>query len=92
MPTKLHGVTFDKTVIFRRRNNGTKCVISGFRGKVDENCLLSFYAVSSSNFLSTLRDNISVPSWRVKMGLIGLKIGPIGCPETSARNYRYSLR
>jgi hypothetical protein len=91
MPTKLHCVTFEKTVVFRRRDNGTKCVISGFRNKVDKNCLLSYYAASSSNFLSMFRDNLSVPSSRAKMGTISLKIGPVSCPETSIRIYYYSL-
>ena len=35
--------------------------------------------------LPTFRDNLSVPSSRVKKG-------PIGCSETLARNYYYSLR
>jgi len=68
MPTKLHGVTFEKTVIFRRRNDGTECVISGFRGEVDENCLLSYYAVSSSNFLSTFRNNFKGPIFKGQDG------------------------
>jgi hypothetical protein len=43
------------------------CVISGFRRKVDEICsLLGYYAAYSSNSLSTFRDNLSVPSSRVK--------------------------
>ena len=36
----------------------------------------------------TLQDNLSVPSSTVKNPL---KMGPIGCPATSIRNYRYSL-
>ena len=42
--------------------------------------LLQYYAASSGNSLSTLQDNLWV---RI------LKMGPIGCPETSARNYHY---
>ena len=51
------------------------------------NCaLLGYYAASSGNFLPTFRDNLSVPSsWPLKMG-------SIGCPETSVRKYHYSLR
>ena len=42
------------------------CEISGFRREVDENCaLLGCYAARSRN-LSTFRDNLSVPSSRVK--------------------------
>jgi hypothetical protein len=42
------------------------CEISGFRREVDENCaLLGYYAARSRNFLSTFRDNQSVPSSKV---------------------------
>jgi hypothetical protein len=52
------------------------------RREPDENgALLGHYAASSGNFLPTFRD---------KSGT--LKMGPIGWPETSVRNYRYSLR
>jgi hypothetical protein len=44
-----------------------RCVISGFRRKVDENCtLLGYDAANSGNSLSTFRDNLSVPSSSVK--------------------------
>ena len=57
-----------------------------------ENCaLLDFYTASIGNFLPTFRDNLPVPSPGVKNPL-PLKMGPIGCPETSVRNYQYSLR
>jgi len=74
-----------------------QCVISGFRSEVYENCaLLGYYAASSGNFLPTFWDNVLVPSlgaktpkesnsWTLKMGLIG-------CPETSVRNYNNPLR
>ena len=40
------------------------CVTSGVRLAVDETCaVLRYYAASSGNFLPTLRDNLSVPSW-----------------------------
>ena len=42
--------------------------------------------MSGSNSLSTFWDHLSSPSTRP------LKMGPIGCPETSVRNYRYWLR
>jgi len=65
------------------------CVISVFRREVDENCaLLGYCAAGSGNLLPTFRDNLSVSSSTVKT----LKTGPIGCPETSVRNYYYSLR
>jgi hypothetical protein len=59
-----------------------------------ENCSLpGYYATRSGNFLPTFRDNLSVPS----LGFMLLdswtpKMGPIGCPETSVRNYHYALR
>jgi hypothetical protein len=39
--------------------------------------------LSSGHFLATFRDNPIVPNE---------PMGPIGCPETSVRNYHYSLR
>jgi len=72
-------------------------VISGFYLKVDENyALLGYYAASSISLL-TFRDSHPVPSSKVKNSLSCrqdswlLKIGPVGCPETSLRNYHYSL-
>jgi hypothetical protein len=42
-------------------------VISGFRRDVDQICaLLGYYAASSGNSVPTFRDNLSVPSSRVK--------------------------
>ena len=64
-------------------------LISGFpRCEVAENrAILGYYAASSGNFLPTFRDNLLVP-FRI---LDPLKIGPIGFPEASVRNYPYSL-
>jgi hypothetical protein len=70
-------------------SHSTLCrfVISGLRREVDENCaILGHHAASSGNFLPTFRDNLSVPSSRVK------KMGPIFCLGTSVWNYHYSLR
>jgi hypothetical protein len=42
-------------------------VISGFRRDIDEICaLLGYYAALSGNSAPTCRDNLSVPSSRVK--------------------------
>jgi len=42
-------------------------VISNFHSEVDENCsILGHYTASNGNSLLTFRDNISVPSSRVK--------------------------
>ena len=50
--------------------------------KPNEKCaLLGRYAASSGNFLPTF---FGKPT--------GLRMGPIGCPETSVRNAHYSLR
>jgi hypothetical protein len=47
--------------------------------------LLGYYVASSGNFLPTFRDNLSfTPAGTLRMG-------PIGCPETSARIYHYLL-
>ena len=59
------------------------CVI---KTKLVENCALLRYCVArSANSLPTFRDNQLVPQWPLKMG-------PIGCPETSVRYYPYTLR
>ena len=47
--------------------NRNKTVISGFRRVGDKNCiLLGCYAASSGNSLPTFRNNLSVPSSKVK--------------------------
>jgi hypothetical protein len=49
------------------RIKATITLISGFRRDVDEICgLLGYYAASCGNCLPTFRDNVSVPSPRVK--------------------------
>ena len=73
--------------------------------KWDEICaLLGYYATSSSNPLPTFRDNVSVPSLRVKNSKKQnfssfypriswpLKMGAILCPETSVKDYHSMLR
>jgi len=51
------------SVLLQTRFN---CEISGFRRQVDDNCaLLCYYAACSGNSLTTLQDNLSVPSSRV---------------------------
>ena len=72
--------------------NSQVCIISGIRREVDETCpLLGYYAAGSGNSLTTFRDNLSAPFSRGQNSW-SLKKGPIGCPETSVRNYRYPLR
>jgi len=46
---------------------------------------MGYYVAYSDNSLPKFRDNLSVPFSRVK------KYGPICCPETSIRDYHYSL-
>jgi len=69
-------------------------VISGFRRDVDGIwALLGCCAAYNDDSLPTFRDNLSIPSSRVKKSKIRpfiswpLKLGPMGCPETSVRNY-----
>jgi hypothetical protein len=65
------------------------CVISGLCHEVDENCaFVGYYAVCSGNFLPTFRGNLSAPSSGFKYER--KEMGPLGCPETSVRNYHYS--
>jgi hypothetical protein len=49
--------------------------------------LLGYYEACSGNTLPTFRDNLLVSFLRVKKISV-----PIGCPETSVRNYHYRLR
>ena len=52
-----------------------------------ENCaLLAYGAASSGNSLPTFRDSLTAPDFLL------LKIGRIGCPETSVRSYHYLPR
>jgi hypothetical protein len=54
-----------------------KFVASGFRRDVDEiYALLGCYAALSGDPLPTFRDNVSVPSTRVKFISLPLKMGP----------------
>jgi hypothetical protein len=68
-------------------------VISGCRREVDENCaVLGDYAASSDDFLPTFRNKLSVPSSGSRTKQRPVKMGAMGCHETSVRNYHYSLR
>jgi hypothetical protein len=72
------------------RNGNT--LILGICRDVDEICaLLGYYAASCVNYLPTFRDNVSVPSSRVKSPRT-LKMGPIRGPETSVNNYHATPR
>jgi hypothetical protein len=63
---------------------------SGFHHKIKENCtLLGYYAARSGNLLTMFPDNLSVASTRVMNPEV--KMGAIGCPETSVSNYHYML-
>jgi hypothetical protein len=59
--------------------------------------LLRYYATSNGNTLPTFRDNVSVPSSRVKKSnnvswtTWSLKMGPICCLETSVKDYHSML-
>jgi hypothetical protein len=69
--------------------NAEKCVVvSGFSRDVDEICApLGYYTALIGSSLQTFRENLSVPSSRLKMSKktswtsSPLKMGPIGCAE-----------
>jgi hypothetical protein len=66
----------------------TKCayekhMISGFRHEVCEICALFFWDITQC--MVVFQNNLSVLSSGVK------HIGPIGCTETSVRNYQHTL-
>jgi len=50
--------------------------------------LVGYYTASSGNFVMVFRNDLSVPSSRAWL----LKMRPVDCPETSVRDYHYSLR
>jgi hypothetical protein len=67
--------------------NSLLYVISGFRHDADEiRALLGYNAALSGNPLLMFRDNISVPSSRIK------NMGLIRCPEMSVKDYHSMLR
>jgi hypothetical protein len=75
-----------------RVNKFTTCVVSNFHRQVHDICNpLGYYAAYNGNSLSTFRDNQSFPSSRVN-NYWPLKMGPTGCPETSAKNDHFTLR
>jgi hypothetical protein len=51
---------------------------------------LGYYAAISGGFARMFPDNLSVPSSRDINPRSSLKMGQVGCPETSVRNYHYS--
>jgi hypothetical protein len=69
-------------------------MISSLCRELDETwTILGYYAACNGNSLPEFRDNLSGSSSRLnKMDFWPLKIGLIGCPETSVRNYHYTLR
>jgi hypothetical protein len=69
---------------------------SAFSHEEAKSCALpAYYTASTGNSLPTFRDTASAPFSRVKKVVIlkswFLKMETTGCPETSARNYQYSL-
>ena len=80
------GVEFPDSHL-QRTENITVIPKQGIKLEMDEvaeNCAhLAYCAASSGNLLPTIPDSLSVPSSATKRG-------PIGCLETSARNYPYS--
>jgi hypothetical protein len=58
--------------------------------------LLRCYTVLVGSWLSSLQDNLSVPFSKVKQSKKNwtaspLKMGPVGCLETSVTNYQSTL-
>jgi hypothetical protein len=66
-------------------------MISSFRRNAGEVCaLVGYSAAQNGNYLTTFPNNRSVPSSMINK--CNKRTVPIGCPETSVRNYHYSLR
>ena len=59
-----------------------------------------YYVANTASSFRKFRDDLSVPSSRIKKPRRKLyfwipdplKMGPIGCPEKSVKNFHYSLR
>jgi hypothetical protein len=79
----------------------------GFQRQLDEICaLLEYYAAYDGNSLPKFRNNLSVPSSRIKtlsavVTIIRIRkfmhreiplLGPVGCTEASVMNYHHKLR
>jgi hypothetical protein len=96
-------VSWDVTTLLtdRRDDEPRRKQVYSFRSAIS----VIHVALSGSSIL-TFRDNLSVPSSRVKKSLTleyrshlqgsrnpwPLNMGPIGCPETSVQNYHSALR
>ena len=88
-------VQCDSYTVKKYETTACLCVISGFhRDVVEIFALLGYYAALNGSSVLTFRDNLSVPSSRVKKSSSTswfLKIGEKGCPETSAQNCHSTL-
>jgi hypothetical protein len=90
---------FSTVIFFQNFTFYVKRVISGFRLEVAEKCaLLAYYAASSGvKFMTDVSGRPVGPIFRVQEfksqnDSRTVKVGQIGCPETSVRNYHYLLR
>ena len=82
-PVKNMNLHLDTKTNSKWRLRRTIKMTAVFRREVAENCaLLGCYAASSGYFVLFFS---VLDSWTLRMG-------PICCPETSVRNYHYSLR
>jgi hypothetical protein len=81
---------YDRKLCTKEDSNNTNHIAAGRRND-RELRFLGYYAASSGHLLPTFRDNLSVPSSGV-LDSRPLKMSPIICPETSLRDYNYSLR
>ena len=98
---KCAGVAGFSCNIFQHNRNSNpkwKCLIVSSLHFVSDICvLLGYYAVQSGNSLSMFSENPSVHNQgsRIQEGakkdFLSLKMGQVGYPETSVRNYHYML-
>ena len=81
--------TRDRSLLYSVQPDCRRHLVCSVRSRVclQNYHLLRYYAASSGNFLVKFRDIMTVPS-----AGFNLKMRPIGCSETSVRNYHYSLR
>jgi hypothetical protein len=90
---------YDRDGVFICSRDVQSCIWLDNIQRSAENCTpLDRYVASGDNSLPMFWDNPSVPSSRMSnpripffLNTLPLKMGPIGCPETSVRNYHYCL-
>jgi hypothetical protein len=95
-----HLSTLSHLLYFRHSRSDTKLRLAFCRSQIGISALLRYYPAYRGDSLPTFRNNESAPFSGIKIAKKNikskiswpLKVGRIGCPETSGRNCVYTLR